>query len=157
MVHGNVSAAATRPRRSPGPPPAIASLRREGLRALLVRCLGSDCYRPLVGIEFDALGLPEETPFPEIKTLCRFRRRGLRAALVRCHASVRIGGSTTPGGGESGTLSALARDYWTVAKRITSASFGCRKARPIPRSAWMAPNKTAPQATTYVPPPLAIE
>jgi hypothetical protein len=56
-----------------GPPPTIADLRWEGLRALLVRCLGPDCYRPLARIEFDTLGLPEVTPFPQIKSMRRFR------------------------------------------------------------------------------------
>jgi hypothetical protein len=47
----------------------MADLRREGLRALLVRCIGGDCYRVAVLIEFDALGLPDETPFRQMTKL----------------------------------------------------------------------------------------
>ena len=63
-----------RPRRSAStePPPTIAHWRGHGLKAIEVCCHAGYC-RHSGRIEFDALPLPDETPFPDIARRLRFR------------------------------------------------------------------------------------
>jgi hypothetical protein len=50
--------------------PTIASLKRQGLTGVLPLC--RDC-RHTGAVTFDALRLPDETPFPEIARAKKFR------------------------------------------------------------------------------------
>lgn len=54
------------------PPPTIAHWRGHGLKAIEVCCYAGYC-RHSGRIEFDALGLPDETLFHDIPRLRRFR------------------------------------------------------------------------------------
>ena len=65
--------ATMRPRpASTEPPPTIGHWRGHGLEAIEVCCHAGLC-RHAGRIEFDALALPDETPFPEIARRRRFR------------------------------------------------------------------------------------
>jgi hypothetical protein len=55
----------------PPEPPTIGHLRSMGLIGLSVTCRGVDCQRA-TDLRFDAIKLPDETPFPDIKKLRRF-------------------------------------------------------------------------------------
>jgi hypothetical protein len=60
------------PAKTPPPvPPTIAHLRAMGLAGLSVTCGNADCQHS-TDMRFDDLGLPDETPFPEIAKLRRF-------------------------------------------------------------------------------------
>ena len=47
------------------PPPDIAYLRGQGVVGARITCKGTDCGRT-VTVTFDQIGLPEDTPFPQI-------------------------------------------------------------------------------------------
>ena len=51
----------------PGPPPSIGYLRDQGVRWFRVFCHAPNCQHG-VDLKLDALGLPDETPFPSIAT-----------------------------------------------------------------------------------------
>ena len=56
-----------------GPPPTIAYLRQQnGIKGVRISRAGLNCGR-MQEMSFDELGLPDETPFPELAT----RRRWL--------------------------------------------------------------------------------
>jgi hypothetical protein len=63
-------------KRLPRLPPTIGHLRDQGHRAALICCLGPDCYRPPVRVDFEVIGLSDATPFPEIARRRRFRCQG---------------------------------------------------------------------------------
>ena len=67
-----------------GPAPTIGHWRGHGLKAIEVTCHAGYC-RHSGRIEFDALPLPDETPFPDIARRLRFRctARGERRYEVR--------------------------------------------------------------------------
>ena len=55
----------------PPAPPTIGSSKTEGLTGVWVTCLHPDCRRS-VALEWDRLGLPDDTPFLEIGARRRF-------------------------------------------------------------------------------------
>ena len=67
----------------PGPPPTIGYLRRQGVTKVYVSCASTNCQRGST-LTFDAIGLPDDTPFPSIATRKRwvYRRCGSRKASV---------------------------------------------------------------------------
>ena len=50
----------------PIPPPTIGYLRRQGVNGFRVSCLSEVCRRSTV-VSFDAAGLSEDLPFPQIE------------------------------------------------------------------------------------------
>ena len=50
-----------------GPPATIASLQANGVKGVEIRCASLGCYQRKV-VSFDALSLPDTTPFPSIAT-----------------------------------------------------------------------------------------
>ena len=73
-----------RPKRPPpGPPPSIGYLRGQGVTSVYVSCGNSVCQRGST-LTFDAIGLPDDTPFPSIATRKRWvcRRCGSTGASV---------------------------------------------------------------------------
>ena len=54
--------------RNNAPPPDIAYLRRQGVVGARISCKGEHCGRT-VTVPFDKIGLPEDTPFPQIARL----------------------------------------------------------------------------------------
>jgi hypothetical protein len=54
------------------PPPTIGYLRRDGLEGVMVQCANIACRRT-ADLPWDALRLPEDTPFPDVVRLARFR------------------------------------------------------------------------------------
>ena len=67
-----------------GPPPTIGFLRQEnGIRGVRVYCAGLNCGR-MQAITFNELGLPDETPFPEIARRRRWFCVGCRSRQVTC-------------------------------------------------------------------------
>ena len=54
--------------RNHAPPPTIAYLRGQGVMGARVSCRNTDCSRT-VTVPFDKMGLPEDTPFPQIARL----------------------------------------------------------------------------------------
>ena len=54
--------------RNNAPPPTIAYLRTQGVVGARVSCRNADCGRA-VTVPFDKIGLPEDTPFPQIARL----------------------------------------------------------------------------------------
>ena len=66
----------TKPERYNGAPPTIGFLRREnGIERTRIYCAEVNCGRVLI-VTFDALGLPDETPFPDVATRRRWVCRG---------------------------------------------------------------------------------
>jgi hypothetical protein len=78
------------------PPPTIGYLRRDGLDGVIVQCANIDCRRT-ADISWDAIGLPEDTPFPEIVFRARFRCAG--CGQLDCYVSPNWRGYMASGNG----------------------------------------------------------
>ncbi len=57
--------------RNNAPPPTIATLRNQGVIGVRVCCRNANCGRA-VTVPFEKIGLPEDTPIPQIARLRRW-------------------------------------------------------------------------------------
>ena len=71
-----------KPEKYTGPPATIANLRQQGLVAVSVTCGGPNCWNTK-RVTFDALGLADDTPVPDIQVSRRFRCQKCGCRRVR--------------------------------------------------------------------------
>jgi hypothetical protein len=78
------------------PPPTIGYLRRDGLEGVVVQCANVDCRRT-ADVAWDAIGLPEDTPFSDIVFRAGFRCTG--CGTSDCYVSPNWRGYNAQGSG----------------------------------------------------------